>query len=82
MQNIGERVQYFREVGHRIRLHPGPTSRIYSGHATMKHVSSPPQTKAYRYLAVKEKVPRFKSFVDGLNTETKQRIKKIGYMDV
>jgi len=43
---------------------------------------APPQTKAYRYLAVKDKVPRFKSFVDGLNTETKQRIKKFGYMDV
>jgi hypothetical protein len=43
---------------------------------------APPQTKVYRYLTVKEKVPRFKNFIDGLNAETKQRIKKIGYMDV
>jgi hypothetical protein len=35
-QNIGERAKYFRDE---IRLHPGPTSMIYSGHATMKHVS-------------------------------------------
>jgi hypothetical protein len=35
-QNIGERAQYFRDT---IRLHPGPTPMIYSGHATMKYVS-------------------------------------------
>jgi hypothetical protein len=45
------------------------------------HVATP-RTKPYRYLAVKEKVPRFKDFIDGLDAETKQRIKKIGYMDV
>jgi hypothetical protein len=230
-QNIGERVQYFRDVGASFRLHPGPTSMIYSGHATMKHVSlgqappavmsgimkavesgfadlifvyrhpldtlltnwiwwrrmrdnnsvgnyvisvvykntddlcadldqnfldfkafaegdpefwaghwtprrrflsfvefveetefhlrsptlalrledftidplnglskivglmsvdldsnrlqvAPPRTKPYRHVAVKEKVPRFKNFIDGLDAATKQRIKKIGYMDV
>ena len=36
LQNIGERAKYFRD---RIRVHPGPTSMIYSGHATMRHVS-------------------------------------------
>jgi hypothetical protein len=36
LQNIGERAQYFRDT---IRLHPGPTPMIYSGHATMKHAS-------------------------------------------
>ena len=36
LQNIGERAKYFRDE---IRLHPGPTSIIYSGHATMRHVS-------------------------------------------
>jgi hypothetical protein len=36
LQNIGERAKYFRDM---IRLHPGPTPMIYSGHATMKHVS-------------------------------------------
>jgi len=40
---------------------------------------APPMTKPYRYLAVKDKVPQFKSFIDGLNAETKRRIEKIGY---
>jgi hypothetical protein len=40
---------------------------------------APPRTKPYRYLAVKEKVPRFKDFINGLNAETKGRIEKIGY---
>ncbi len=38
-----------------------------------------PRTKPYRHLAVREKVPRFKSFINGLNAETKRRIAKIGY---
>jgi hypothetical protein len=37
----------------------------------------PPTTKPYRYLAVEEKVPRFKNF-NGLNADTKRRIEKIG----
>jgi|ERR1022692_429048 hypothetical protein len=36
VQNLGKRTKYFRD---RIRFHPGPTSMIYSGHATMRHVS-------------------------------------------
>jgi hypothetical protein len=36
LQNIGERAKYTR-IG--CRFHPGPTSMIYSGHATMRHVS-------------------------------------------
>jgi hypothetical protein len=40
---------------------------------------APPKTKPYRYLAVKEKVPRFRNFIDELNAETKRRIEKIGY---
>ena len=36
LQNIGERARYFRDG---MRLHPGPTSMIYSGHATMRHIS-------------------------------------------
>ena len=39
----------------------------------------PPKTKPYRYLAVKEKVPTFKNFIDELNGETKKRIERIGY---
>jgi hypothetical protein len=35
VRNIGERAKYFRDT---IRLHPGPTPMIYSGHATMRHV--------------------------------------------
>jgi hypothetical protein len=40
---------------------------------------TPPRTKPYGYLAVKDNVPRFKSFVDGLNAETRRRIERIGY---
>ena len=36
MQNIGERGKHFR---HEIRFRPGPTSLIYSGHATIRYVS-------------------------------------------
>jgi hypothetical protein len=36
LRNIGERAAYFRDT---IRFHPGPTPMIYSGHATMKHIS-------------------------------------------
>jgi hypothetical protein len=39
----------------------------------------PPRTKPYRYLAVKERVPRFRNFIDELNDETKSRIDRIGY---
>ena len=38
-----------------------------------------PSAKPYRYLAIKEKVPRFRNFINGLNAETKGRIEKIGY---
>jgi hypothetical protein len=40
---------------------------------------APPKTQLYRYLAVKEKVARFRDFIDGLDSETKRRIEKIGY---
>jgi hypothetical protein len=36
LQNIGERARNFRDE---IRFHPRATSMIYSGHATMRHVS-------------------------------------------
>ena len=35
-QNIGERAKYLR---YHLRCHSGPTSMIYSGHATIRHVS-------------------------------------------
>ncbi len=38
-----------------------------------------PRTRPYGYLAVKDKVPRFRSFLDKLDAETKGRIEKIGY---
>jgi hypothetical protein len=44
LQNIGTRAKYFRDG---IRFHSGPTSMIYSGHATIRHVSRgqyPPRT--------------------------------------
>jgi hypothetical protein len=36
LQNFGQRARYLRPI---IRFHPGPTSMIYSGHATMKYAS-------------------------------------------
>jgi hypothetical protein len=36
LKNIGERARYFRD---QIRLHPGPTPMIYSGHVTRRYVS-------------------------------------------
>jgi hypothetical protein len=40
---------------------------------------APPKAKPYRYLAVKEKVPRFRDFINDLDLETRRRIEKIGY---
>ena len=40
---------------------------------------APPKTKPYGHLAVKEKVPRFREFINELDGETKRRIEKIGY---
>ncbi len=40
---------------------------------------APPRAKPYRYLAVKEKVPRFRNFISELSVETKTRIERIGY---
>jgi hypothetical protein len=38
-----------------------------------------PKSKAYGYLAVREKVPRFRDFIDGLDADTRRRIETIGY---
>jgi hypothetical protein len=40
---------------------------------------APPKTKPYGYLAVKDNVPRFREYINGLDAETKRRIEKIGY---
>jgi hypothetical protein len=40
---------------------------------------APPRSKPYGYLAVKEKVPRFRKFINDLNAETKRRIEKSGF---
>jgi hypothetical protein len=40
---------------------------------------APPRTKPYGYLAVKEKVPRFRNFMNDLDAETRRRIEKIDY---
>ena len=40
---------------------------------------APPRTKAYRWLAVKKGAPRFRCFVDELDSETKRRIARVGY---
>jgi hypothetical protein len=40
---------------------------------------APPRTKPYGYLAVRDQVPRFRDFINGLSAETKRRIEKVGY---
>jgi hypothetical protein len=40
---------------------------------------APPRTRPYRHLTVREKVPRFRTFINELNSETKRRIEKIGF---
>jgi hypothetical protein len=40
---------------------------------------APPRTRSYGYLAVKDKVPRFRNFIGELNAETRARIERIGY---
>ena len=40
---------------------------------------APPRTEPYRYLAVKEKVPRFGDFIHGLDAATRRRIENMGY---
>ena len=40
---------------------------------------TPPRAKPYGYLAVQNKVPQFRNFINGLDAETKKRIEKIGY---
>ncbi len=39
----------------------------------------PPRSKPYGYLAVREKVPRFRSFINRLNLDTRRRLEKLGY---
>lgn len=53
LYNIGERANYFKDA---ISLHSGPTSMIYSGHATMRHVcrlQHPPEMTSQILSAVK-----------------------------
>jgi len=38
-----------------------------------------PRSKPFGYLVAKEKVPRFKNFINRLNLETRKRIEKLGY---
>jgi hypothetical protein len=38
-----------------------------------------PRSKSFGYRAAKEKVPRFRNFINRLNLETRKRMEKIGY---
>jgi hypothetical protein len=40
---------------------------------------TPPRAKPYGYLAVQERVPRFRNFINELNAETKRGIERMGY---
>jgi hypothetical protein len=42
---------------------------------------APPRTKPYVHLTVKDKVPRFRRFIDGLDLQTVKQIREIGYED-
>ncbi len=57
-------------------------SKIAGALAVDLHLSrlgvAPPRTKPYGYLTVKDKVPRFRDFINDLR-ETKTRIERIGY---
>jgi hypothetical protein len=53
---------------------------VMSADVNVGHLSlAPPRSKPYVHLAVKEQVPQFRDFIDGLDAETKKRIEKIGY---
>jgi hypothetical protein len=55
-------------------------AEVMSVHVDLSRFRGPlPRTKPHRYLAVEEKVPRFRNFINGLDAETKRRIEKIGY---
>lgn len=38
-----------------------------------------PKAKSFGYLFIREQVPRFKDFIDGIDPETKRRIVQMGY---
>jgi glycosyltransferase involved in cell wall biosynthesis len=40
---------------------------------------APPRARPYNYLAVQERVARFRDFINGLDLQTKRRIETIGY---
>jgi hypothetical protein len=40
---------------------------------------APPKSRPYGYMAVRDKVPRFRNFIDGLDVGTRRRIDKAGY---
>lgn len=39
----------------------------------------PPRARPYGHRAIQEKVPRFREFINGVDSQTKRRIEKIGY---
>lgn len=56
-------------------------ARVMSADLDSIHLRiKPPRTKAFGYLAVREKVPQFRDFIDGLDAETKRRIETMGYV--
>ena len=54
-------------------------SRMSSDVDVTQLTISPPETKSYGYLTVQKTVPRFRSYIDGLDAETKRRITQFGY---
>jgi hypothetical protein len=53
---------------------------VVSDHADVGRLSlALPIAKPYNHLTVKEQVPQFRNFVDGLDATTRRRIENIGY---
>jgi hypothetical protein len=53
---------------------------VMSVDVDLEHLSlAPPRTKPLGYLAVRERVPQFRNFIDGLDAVTTKRMEDIGY---
>ena len=72
-----------REFDSHPRLHLPQIGNKWRKNDSLESVSScaqmPPPNKPYRYPAIREKVPRFRNSIHGLDAETKRWIERIGY---
>jgi hypothetical protein len=88
-QYVEETELYLQSVAHEIRLEDcfidplnelARIARVMSVDLDLSRAQvRPPRTKPYRHLEVREKVPPFRDFIDGLDAETRRLIEKTGY---